>query len=95
MMVALCLCFIFFFIRNSDIPLPLQPCRYYSPKVTDASSDRDASYQDQYSSDVDCGAIVAVAHDYDYYYYCYCYSAATIDAVSSSCFSCDDFETKF
>lgn len=84
-----------FLIRNLDIPLPLQPCRYYSPKVTDAFSDHDASYQDQCSSDVDCDAIVAVAHDYDYYYYCYCYSAATIGAASSSCFSCDDFETRF
>lgn len=86
----------FFFLRNSDIPLPLQqPCRYYSPKVTDASWDHDASYRDQCSSDVDCDAIAAVAHDYDYYYYCYYCFAAKLDAVNSSCSSCVGFGTKF
>lgn len=80
-------------LKNLDMPWPVQRRHYYL-KVTDAFSDHDDSYRDLMLNDAHCDAIVAVAHDYDYCY-CYYYSVDWIGVESSSCFSCDDFGTRF
>lgn len=68
-------------------------CQYYCLMVTDAFLDHDAfRYQD--SSDEDYDVIAVAVHGYGYYCY-YCYFVELIDVESFSCFSYDDFGTKF